>query len=75
MSVSKMNIITDDVSKKIRRKMFYDDQVKLNYALAAMDPVLEVVSTRDKFLISHKIKRGATSNGFTESLLSEDAIC
>lgn len=73
-SVSKTNII-DDVSKNIRRKMFFDDQVKLNYALAAMDPVWEDVSTREKFPSSDKIKRGTTSSGFTVTLLSEDTIC
>ena len=55
--------------------MFYDDQVKLNYALAAMDPVWEVISTREKFLTNDKIQRGTTSSGFTVSLLSEDMIC
>lgn len=52
----------------------FDDQLRLNYALQAMDPDWEDTSREDA--ITHdNPKRGTTATGFTVTLLPEDIIC
>ena len=66
----------EGISKEMRKKLEYDDQVKLNYALKSMNPVWKAVPSRENVPLSHdQIKRATTAGGFTVTLFSEDMVC
>ena len=57
----------------ITRKHFqYDDQLRLNYALDAMDPIWKVKSRANGL---EKLKFATTVSGFTVTMFSEEMIC
>ena len=59
-------------SEKMKNKIVYDDQARLNYSLLSLHPVWKH-STRQKTL--DPLKRATTASGFTVTLLLDSIIC
>ena len=69
MSAVKANKIS---SEKMKEKIVYDDQARLNYALQSLHPVWKN-TTRQTTL--DPLKRATTASGFTVTLLLDSIIC
>ena len=57
------------------RKLAYDDQMRLNYALKQMNPVWEDASGRTGTGLNKKETLTAHASGFTVTLLPAEIIC
>ena len=57
---------------KTRKRFKFDDQLRLNYALEAMDPVWKDKSRKNGL---EKLKFATTVSGFTVTMFSEEMIC
>lgn len=63
-------------SMSTERKLAYDDQMRLNYALKQMNPVWEDASGRTGTTLDKKSTLTAhTASGFTVTLLPVENIC
>ena len=60
------------LNEKMKERISYDDQVRLNYALLMLNPVWEK-RTREK--TQDKLKRATTASGFTVTLLLNSIVC
>lgn len=69
MSAIKTNKISFE---KMKKKIVYDDQARLNYALQSLHPVWKN-TTRQRTL--DPLKRATTASGFTATLLLDSIIC
>ena len=59
-------------SAKMRKRFQFDDQLRMNYAFEAMDPMWKDESGENKLA---ELKFGTTASGFSVTMLSEEMIC
>ena len=70
--VSRVNGRRLTFSARTRKRFQFDDQLRLNYAFDAMDPVWKDKSRENGL---EKFNIATTVSGFTVTMLSEEMIC
>ena len=72
MSKLSTNSTEFTLHRKLKEKIPYDDQARLNYALLTLNPVWK---ERRRESTQDKLKRATTASGFTVTLLLNSIVC